>query len=82
MTDNKPQPQYFKSKYSDREFYEVNANIVCSVLSKNRLSSVEIYDSAMMAEAVSSGDFVECPKQEFEKAYSEAMAVLSMRKIV
>lgn len=75
---------YRKSKQVGRAFYMVDGKNTVMVLMKSYRVCVEVDDSGIIADnAMHSHDIItDATKEEFEKAYSDAMAVLSMRKIV
>lgn len=73
-----------KSKQVGRVFYMVDGKDTVMVLKKSYRVSVEVDESGIIADtAMNSHDIItDCTKEEFEKAFTEAMEVLHKRKIV
>lgn len=75
--------QYRKSKNSNREYVRIENGEITSVVNKQMVALISHQDNAMLAECcLLDDDYVDCTEEEFKKAHADALAIVTMMRIV
>lgn len=79
-----PDKIHFRKSTGGRQFWKIDGRKVCTVINMSSRAMVDYQDNAAYVDGIilDAVEYLPCNESEFVAAYNDAMAILTLQKIV